>query len=72
MENPNSNEMVSLNIDSLDVEELEHRLELAAGGAIGPYAWVCGVDVSLCGVDDVCGVDDNCGANESCVRLSEV
>jgi len=37
------NEITSLNFAELDVEELEHRLEMASAQA-QPMAWVCGAD----------------------------
>lgn len=51
-------EITSLNVDDLDVEELEHRLELAV---VAPllFDW-CNVNIP-CGVD-VCGVR-GCGCN---------
>lgn len=36
-------EIASLNIESLNVEELEQRLEMALGVPV-EYAWVCGCD----------------------------
>lgn len=44
-------EIVSLNIDDLDVEELERRLELSIGLAV---ATSCGVNI--CGIN-ICGVN---------------
>jgi len=50
-----NDEMVSLNLDDMDVDELERRLELAALGAIGG----CTSDGGGCTVN--CA--DNCAAN---------
>jgi hypothetical protein len=54
-------EIVSLNIKNLDIQELERRLELAAGLIATPDGWVCGADG--CGVD--CGTNcvGNCPSN---------
>lgn len=54
-----TDEITSLNIDNLDVDELERRLELAL---TGPHllSWcgidICGCDGTLCGCDsfDIC------------------
>ncbi|CAM2064769.1 hypothetical protein SCOR_05310 [Sulfidibacter corallicola] len=47
-------EIESLNLDELDVEELERRLEMSSAlGSISTAALWCGTD---CGVN--CGVDD--------------
>lgn len=48
-------EIEMLNFDELDVEELERRLELAAGSGISPDSWCINNCEDLCGVDgDVC------------------
>ena len=47
-------EVLSLNIDELNIEELEQRLELA-GAAITPYGYTCGVDNAICAAKNVCG-----------------
>ena len=47
-------EVLSLNIDELNIEELEQRLELA-GAAITPYGYTCGVDNDICVAKNVCG-----------------
>jgi hypothetical protein len=60
-------EIESLNLDDLDVEELERRLELApAGAALGPAA--CG-DGCIQYVGPICPPDcpSNCPGN--CYRL---
>ena len=52
MKNFNSDdfELQSLNIDELDIEELEQRLELA-GASVTPYGYTCKSHCTLCGVD---------------------
>lgn len=37
------NEIVSLNLETLDVEELERRLEMSTGDMV-TAAWVCGTN----------------------------
>ena len=51
MNNPNSDELElqSLNIDELDIEELEQRLELA-GLSVTPYGYTCNSHIKVCGV----------------------
>ena len=41
---PVASEMESLNVDELDIEELERRLELSSG-ILDPEVWVCGTFV---------------------------
>lgn len=53
-------EIESLNVDDLDIEELERRIELASAMPMLPDGWICGAD---CG--SACGA--NCGSN--CVGL---
>ena len=51
-----SSEIESLNVDELDIEELEHRIELASTSP-DPFGWICGVDINCpqltCGQDGV-------------------
>ncbi|HEY0481802.1 MAG TPA: hypothetical protein VGD37_29995 [Kofleriaceae bacterium] len=51
-----SSEIESLNADDLDIEELEHRIELASTSP-DPFGWICGVDINCpnltCGQDGV-------------------
>lgn len=45
-------EMTSLNIEELDVQELERRLEMAAVGGVAADTWVC---IGNCGDCEDCG-----------------
>lgn len=54
-------EIEILNADALDVEELEHRLEMA--GTLTDIAMYCAIDI--CGADG-CGVD---GCTNFCAGL---
>jgi len=49
------NEVTSLNFADLDVEELEHRLEMASAQPMAA-PWICGAHVDCpnltCGVDE--------------------
>lgn len=55
-------EMESLNIDDLDVEELERRLEMAPTGPSGPVP-TC--DPDICGADIIINCDRNCTGDMS-------
>jgi hypothetical protein len=54
-------EITSLNLNDLDVQELERRLELALSSAMGCIVNICLIDVDIC-VTHCCGAD-GCGAN---------
>ena len=67
-------ELISLNVDDLDIEELERRLELAFGAPSTPDAWdgpgpgeccptVCH---AYCCTDDPCPSYDSCPSNNPC------
>ena len=43
-DNKKNDEITSLNADDLDIEELEHRLELAVGSP-ADAVWVCNIYV---------------------------
>ena len=44
---PDTTEITSLNVESLDVEELERRLEMATG-EMTTAAWICGTNENTC------------------------
>lgn len=54
---PETNEIESLNLDSLDVEELERRLEMSTGDMVSA-AWICGTNDNTC--QPVCGTNNPC------------
>jgi hypothetical protein len=57
-----SNEIESLNLNDLDIEELEHRLELAAAGTPGLIDSGCTGDGGSCGTyTDTCVGYASCG-----------
>ena len=63
-----SAEIASLNLDALDIEELEQRLELAAAD-LGAAAWICGTDGNDgggCNVVCYCNTVDGCPALLNC------
>lgn len=53
-------EIESLNVEDLDVEALESRMELAAAN-LTDLAWMCGTDT--CGCNVYCAIDCNCDGN---------
>ena len=64
MEKPNKEtlihdtaEITSLNVEALDVEELERRLEMATG-EMASAAWICGTNENTC--QPVCGTNSPC------------
>jgi hypothetical protein len=65
-------EIESLNIEELDVEALESRMELAAAN-LADMAWMCGTDTcdcnglwcsaDTCGCNVYCAIDCGCDGN---------
>lgn len=54
---PDTAEITNLNVESLDVEELERRLEMATG-EVATAAWICGTNENTC--QPVCGTNEVC------------
>ena len=54
---PDTNEITSLNVEALDVEELERRLEMAAAD-VSAEAWICGTNDNTC--SPVCTTNNPC------------
>lgn len=75
--NKMKSEIESLNLEELDIEELEHRLELAAAGTAGliePPA--CDADAGgcttyTCGTNTTCGTYNYCGKDGCYVAFAD-
>jgi hypothetical protein len=62
-------EIEVLNLEDLDVDELEQRLELASGSIAQPDGWVCWCDRDWCDCDVfIC----TCNAEAPCPCVSYV
>ena len=61
-------ELISLNVDDLDIEELERRLELAFGAPSTPDAWDGPGPGECCPTVcyGYCCTDDPCPSNNPC------